>query len=47
MLDHKNLYNTSAEMPSEINDLKIIAFMRKYYTPVEVQINCPVKYLTV
>ena len=47
MLDNKNLYNASAEMPPEINDLKIIAFMRKYYTPVEVQINCPVKYLTV
>ena len=46
MLDNKYLYNASAEIPPEINDLKIIAFIRKHYTPEEVQINCPVKYPT-
>ena len=46
MLDNKYLYNASAEIPPEINDLKMIAFIRKHYTPEEDKIICAVKYPT-
>ena len=46
MLDNKYLYNVSADIPPGINNLKIIAFIRKHYTLVEVQINCLMKYPT-